>query len=412
MRSSIRIIVTGLIAQHRLLGGVAWDYLNFMLGLSLLDHDVYYFEDSGEWPYNYDGGSSGNDWVAWDSTPNVRYLAKVMSSFGFDQKWAYHFPIRREWFGLSDSKRKEIINSADILINISGTLAKPKNYRKINRLVYIDTDPVFTQVRLTKGEVRLTNRVKAHDIHFTVGECMGENIQSTDVVWHPTKHPIALSEWAASKQYRNVITTVMNWTSYKPLKYKGTTYGQKDAEFIHFLELPSKIAPIKVELALGKIDHVAWQTQHEGFSGEMSQVLAVKKKLTTRDLLNSNGWSVVDASEVCPDFDSYRRYIQSSKAEWAVAKNGYVRGKSGWFSGRSACYLATGRPVIVQDTGFSSIIPCGKGIMSFNTIDEAKEAIENVSHNYRSHARAASELANEYFDSRKVLERLLDKSFA
>ena len=263
MDSSLRIIVTGLIAQHRLLGGVTWDYLNILLGLMRLGHDVYYIEDSGEWPYNFNGGPSGTDWVAHNPKSNVEYLATVMAEYGLSSRWAYHFPTKPEWFGLSDEKRMELIRSADVLINVSGTLEKPEKYRPVRRLVYIDTDPVFTQIDVADGNSNLRVRVSAHDVHFTVGECIGQELPDTGHRWHPTKHPIVLSEWRSSLPHENSFTTVMNWTSYKPIAYCGRTYGQKDVEFIKFITLPQKVYPTRLEVALPKLHHIRWQSNYE-----------------------------------------------------------------------------------------------------------------------------------------------------
>src|SRR5438093_5846281 len=179
MDSSLRIIVTGLIAQHRLLGGVTWDYLQVVLGMKRLGHDVYYIEDSGEWPYNFDGGPSGNDWVVHDPTPNVEHLASVMAEFGLSTNWAYRFPTKPEWFGLSEGKRTEVIRSADLLINVSGTLEKPENYRGVRRLVYIDSDPVFTQIDIAGDNSGRRHQIDAHDIHFTFGECLDKHLPDT-----------------------------------------------------------------------------------------------------------------------------------------------------------------------------------------------------------------------------------------
>jgi hypothetical protein len=195
-----------------------------------------------------------------------------------------------------------------------------------------------------------------------------------------------LSEWRPETPHREVFTTVMNWTSYKPVVYGGQSYGQKDVEFMRFQELPQLIAPTVLEIAVN----------------------AGKTRRTPRHLLAHKGWQVVDPAEVCPDLDSYRQYIESSKAEWSVAKNGYVLGQPGWFSCRSACYLAAGRPVVVQDTGFSGVLPVGQGLLSFTTVEEAVAAIHEIAANYPRHANAARALAVEYFDASKVLTRLID----
>jgi hypothetical protein len=376
----LRIVVTGLIAQYPL-GGVAWDYFQYVLGLAQLGHEVYYVEDTGQWPYNPVEGGLGKDCAF-----NVEYLAGLMARFGLSERWAYRFPWQSQWFGLSDAKRRDVIDSADLLINISGTLERPEEYRQVRRLAYIDSDPVFTQVKLARGQLDFRKLVDMHDVHFSFGECLSPAVPATGHHWRPTRQPIVLSEWRQTTPLREVFTTVMNWTSYKPVVYGDQSYGQKDEEFMRFRELPSLVAPTILEIAVN----------------------AGKTRRTPRQLLAHRGWRVVDPAEVCPDLDTYRQYIESSKAEWSVAKNGYVVGKAGWFSCRSACYLAAGRPVAVQDTGFSVVIPTGEGLIPFNTLDEAVAAIHDIEAHYERHARAARALAVEYFDAGKVLTRLID----
>jgi hypothetical protein len=410
VRSSLRIIVTGLIAQHPLLGGITWHYLQYMLGLARLGHDVYYFEDSGEFPYNLDGGASGTDWIARNCTDNVGYLAKIMARFGFENRWAYSFPLKSEWFGLSDQQRQTVIESADLLINVSGTLEHPKYYRQVPHLLYVDTDPVITQIKIALGDVLFLPRVDAHDTHFSFGESLSQAVPETEYQWRPTRQPLVLSEWRPFTPLRESFTTVMNWTSYAPLVYSGRTYGQKDVEFKRFLDLPSQVAPAVMEVALSRTQHLKWQARDESLPPGPGEVAGGKTNWTPRDLVTHAGWRVVDAVEACGDLDSYRHYIESSKAEWSVAKNAYVLGQPGWFSERSACYLATGRPVVVQDTGFAGVLPVGEGILSFRTLPEAVAAIQEVETNYTRHAQAARAIAETYFDSDKVLTRLIDQA--
>ncbi len=388
MRSRLRVIVTGLIAQYPL-GGVTWDYLHYVLGFARLGHDVYYLEDTGQWPYNPVAGGLGLDCAY-----NVDYLAKVMSRFGLDDRWAYHFADKArqtsEWFGLSDLDRAAVVESADLLIDLSCALEQCERYRRVSRLVLIDTDPVFTQIKLARGQRDFAAQVDAHDVHFSFGECLSDRIPQTGHRWRATRQPIVLSEWRPAATPRRVFTTVMNWTSYRPVAYGGRSYGQKDVEFMRFLELPGLVAPTVLEVAVGP----------------------GKTRRTPRDLLTHKGWRVVDPARVCPDVDSYRDYIQSSLAEWSVAKNGYVVGRPGWFSCRSACYLAAAKPVIVQDTGLGTILPVGQGILTFDTLKEAAEAIREVESDYDRHARAAREIAETCFDSGKVLSRLLEEALA
>ena len=382
------MIVTGLIAQYPL-GGVTWDYLHYVLGFARLGHDVYYLEDTGQWPYNPVAGGLGPDCAY-----NVDYLAKVMSRFGLDDRWAYHFADKArqtsEWFGLSDLDRAAVVESADLLIDLSCALEQCERYRRVSRLVLIDTDPVFTQIKLARGQRDFAAQVDAHDVHFSFGECLSDRIPQTGHRWRATRQPIVLSEWRPAATPRRVFTTVMNWTSYRPVAYGGRSYGQKDVEFMRFLELPGIVAPTVLEVAVGP----------------------GKTRRTPRDLLTHKGWRVVDPARVCPDVDSYRDYIQSSLAEWSVAKNGYVVGRPGWFSCRSACYLAAAKPVIVQDTGLGTILPVGQGILTFDTLKEAAEAIREVESDYDRHARAAREIAETCFDSGKVLSRLLEEALA
>src|ERR671921_332979 len=226
MSLPLRIIVTGFIAQYPL-GGVTWDYFQYVLGLARLGHDVYYLEDTGQWPYNpVEVG------LSYDCAFNVEYLAGLMSRFGLENKWAYHaqlgggrenLPKKSQWFGLSDEERIEMVRSADLLINISGTLARPEDYRQVRRLIYIDSDPVFTQVKLARGQTDFRKLVDAHDVHFSFGERPSAAIPATGHHWRPTRQPIVLSEWRPTVPRRDVFTTIMNWTSHNSVPYRGQT---------------------------------------------------------------------------------------------------------------------------------------------------------------------------------------------
>jgi hypothetical protein len=380
----LRIIVTGLIGQYPL-GGVTWDYIQYALGLKLMGHDVYYFEDTGQWPFNpVEGG------IAKDCAFNVEYLRSVMDRFGLRDRWVYHFPWGSQWFGLTEKKRQEVMCSADMLINVSGALAYPERYRRIPRLVYIDSDPVFTQVKLAKRQNDFRRMVEVHDVHFSFGEHFSDAVPATGLQWRPTRQPIVLSEWRPAKTTGKAFTTVMNWTSYKPLEFNGRTYAQKDVEFDRFIDLPGMVPGTTLEIAVN----------------------TGKTRRTPRGLLVQKGWHVVHPDNVCPDIDSYRGYIKSSMAEWSVAKNGYVVGQSGWFSCRSACYLAAGKPVVVQETGFSKVLPTGDGIVSFRDVNGAVEGIRDVENCYGRHSSAARAIAEEYFDSDRVLGRLIEDAMA
>jgi hypothetical protein len=411
--SRLRIVVTGLIAQHPRLGGVAWDYAQYPAGLADLGHDVYYLEDSGEWPYTAEGGPSRESWIAYDCTPNVDHLDVVMKRFGLSDRWMYRFPVKPRWFGLPHRKRREVLATADLVINVSGTLKRPQDYGGTARLVYIDSDPVFTQVKLNqpRGQLKFQRRVAAHDLYFSFGERLEAAVPPTPQEWKPTRQPILLNEWRPRAQRRDVFTTVMSWTSYRPLRHARRAFAQKDVEFKRFLELPRAVRPTRLEVALAQTQHVDWQLNGTPLSPQIATLIR-ERDWTPQQLLRRTGWRTVDAASVCPDVERYRRYVESSKGEWSVAKHGYVEGRPGWFSCRSACYLAAGRPVVVQDTGFAGILPVGEGLLTFSTLDEAAAAIREVEARYPQHARAARAIAEEYFDSRAVLSRLVEEAMA
>ncbi|MEE9126082.1 MAG: glycosyltransferase family 1 protein [Planctomycetota bacterium] len=382
MTARLRIVVTGLIGQYPL-GGVTWDYLQYPVGLARLGHDVYYIEDTGQWPY-----TPAENGLAKNCDYTVEHLSAVFDRFGLEGRWAYKFPWQSQWFGLPEARRKDIIDTADLLINVSGTLERPEDYRGAGVMAYIDSDPVFTQVKIASGNDYFRKLIEQHDVLFSFGEHHSANTPHTGHEWLPTRQPILLDEWRPQPSHRDVFTTVMNWSAYKPIRFEGKAYGQKDIEFKRYVDLPELVAPTVLELAAAQ----------------------GKDQKLPRELLVHKGWKLVDPSQVCPDLDTYRAYIQSSKAEWSVAKNGYVAGQSGWFSCRSACYLAAGRPVVVQETGFSSVLPVGEGILSFTTPEQAREDIRRVEADHERHCRAARAIAEEYFDSDKVLTQLVERA--
>jgi hypothetical protein len=370
--SGLRIVVSGSIAQYAL-GGMTWHHLQYVLGLRRLGHDVYYLEDTGTNPYD-----ARLRTLLDDPRRNVTFLARLMSRFGLQDRWAYCH-LHDDWMGLSGRQTKSILDSSDLLLNVSGVMSRPLAYRGAPRLAYIDTDPVFNQLRLTDGDTAFRKLVEAHDVHFSFGEKLSKSASAPGPRWIATRQPVVLSEWHSRADRRDVFSTVMTWRTRKK---------DKEKQLLRFVALPALIGSRMLEVALTP--------------GPKAQPPV--------ELLRSRGWRVVDPYDVCPDLDSYRSYIESSMGEWSAAKSGYVRGKPGWFSERSACYLAAGRPVVVEDTGFSSVLPVGEGVVTFSTVEEAAAGIRDVSANYARHSRAAREIAREYFDSDRVLAALLERA--
>ena len=380
MGNSLRIVVSGLIAQYPL-GGVAWDYAQYPAGLAALGHDVYYIEDTGQWPYNPAQAALTDD-----CSFNVRHLASVMERFDMGDRWAYRCPFDGAWSGLDSSQRADVLATADLVLNVSGTIRRAEELGLRARLAFVDSDPVFTQVKLARGQAQFAALIDSHDVHFTFGESLSDDIPDTGHTWLPTRQPILLDEWEFDGPHRGVFTTVMNWTSFNTVLWNGRQYGQKDVEFDRFLDLPEVGSPSRLEIA----------------------VSAGKNRKAPIDLLEHKGWSLVDPLQSLLSPESYRTYIQTSMAEWSVAKNGYVVGQPGWFSCRSACYLAASRPVVVQDTGFSSVIPVGEGVLAFADLEGAVAGLREVEDDYARHSVAARAIAEEYFDSAGVLSSLID----
>ena len=416
MAERLRLVVSGLIAQHPLLGGMTWHYLQYLLGLEQLGHEVYYLEDSGMLPYNVDGGPSGDDWVEHDCSANVAYLHEMLDRHGLGDRWAFRCGLDGTWSGMSDRRRSGVLATADVLLNVSGSLAQPERHRGRGLLVYIDSDPGFTQVKtlaglaqpgLTDDEIPeyagFATRVAEHDVHFTFGENESSDVPRTGHRWLPTRQPIVVEEWQRPQhEVRRGFTTVMSWSSYRPLVWHDRRLGQKDVEFRRFLELPTRCPAAKLEVALFPTRHAEWEAVDAAGSG---------RDVPVEESLRRHGWRTTDASAECAGADRYRDFVLDSAAEWSVAKNGYVATATGWFSERSGCYLAAGRPIVVQDTGLRDVLPVGEGLLTFSTLDGATTAVDDVLGDYARHSRAASELALEHLAARPVLTRLLEAAF-
>lgn len=383
MKRGARIVVSGSIAKYHM-GGITWHHLQYVLGLARLGYDVYYLEDTrAEIRRSPKPGQAA-------STARARsaYLARLMARFGLGDRWAY-CDKHGEWAGLSEQRRRAVIFSADLLVNLSGLLARPDAYRQVPRLAFIDTDPIFNQMKLVGDDPTFRSMVDVHDIHFSFGERLADTTLNTAHNWIPTRQPVVLEEWSSPTPPRDVFSTIMSWRVRSTTRtHGGVEYGEKDVELLRFLDLPKRVAPAKLELALNR---------GKGHEAPL-------------ELLSSRGWRLTDPHEACHDLDSYRAYIQSSMGEWSIAKNGYVRGKPGWFSERTACYLAAGRPAVVQDTGFTSVLPVGEGLLAFRTVEEAADAVREVVADYGRHSEAARAIASDYFDSDKVLTSLVERA--
>lgn len=385
----MRIICTGLVGQYPF-GGVAWDYLQYVLGFRDLGHDVWYLEDTGAWAYDPVAQQPSDD-----CSNNVAYLRRIMEDFGLGDRWIYRNGADGSYHGVSDPALAEkIISGADVFANVSGACWLRDTTAAIPTKLFLDGDPMFTHIGMMT-DAATADRIRAHDVHYSFGLNIGAAdcaVPTGGLRWIPTVQPVALDYWEGagidpSPLVQEAWATVMNWSSYATKEYMGESYGQKDTEFMHFLHLP-KLSGEKFVLAVG---------QGPG------------RKRPTAQLLE-HGWQIVEPDEVLPDHTSYRNFLAGAKAEWSIAKNGYVKSRSGWFSCRSACYLALGKPVVVQDTGWSKHLPQGMGVLAFSTVEEAVTAIQAVRSDYDGHAQAARAYAREHFEARRVLADVLSQA--
>jgi hypothetical protein len=367
------------------MGGLVWHHLQYVIGLTRLGHDVYYLEDSDDYPSCYDPQRQTTD-----RNPDygLQFTAQTFKKVGLGDRWAYYDAHTTCWFGPCSERIAKTIQSADLLLNLSGVNPLRPWLMEIPHRVLVDTDPVFTQVHHLADDFS-RNKALQHTAFFSFGENINSDTSSIPddhIHWLPTRQPVVTDLWPVSPgPVKGKFTTVMQWDSYSVKEYNGIEYGMKSASFGPFFELPCQ-SDQALELALGS-------------------------EAAPRTKLLDSGWLLRNPLEVTRTPWSYQHYIQQSKAEFSVAKNGYVITHSGWFSERSTCYLASGRPVLVQETGFSEWLETGSGIIPFSSASEALSGIDEINRNYEYHCQAAREMAHVYFDACIVLPSLVQKVY-
>jgi hypothetical protein len=380
MAHQLRIIVSGMMAGDPHQAGATWAVLQYVLGLRDLGHDVYFVEPIAPASLRPSG-------VSLSASVNARYFHDVVRRFGLTTRAALLQQDTRDTVGLACATLVDAARSADLLINISGMLMDPALFARIPRRLYLDLDPAFNQ--LWHAVERLDMRFEGHTHFATVGGTIGTpacEIPTCGRTWLPTLQPIVLSEWPATPGHPTAAwTTVGNWRGYGSIESGGVFYGQRAHSFRRFLEVPIRSgARCRPALSI------------------------YPEEVNDLDALRAHAWDLVDPATVARTPDRYRAFIRRSKGELGIAKSGYVESRCGWFSDRSVCYLASGRPVIAQETGFSQYLPTGEGLFAFSTVDEAVDAIAAVDRDYDGQCRRAREIAEAYFRADLVLGRLLD----
>lgn len=378
--SHLTVLCTGTIAAEPQHGGAAWAVLQYLLGFKRLGHTVYFVEPVAAAKLRPAG-------AALMRSETARDFQRLTTAFGLAESSALLLEGTTETIGLSHAALRRIAQRTDVLVNVSGMLTDPALLEPIARRVYLDLDPGFNQAWHTSEGIDM--RFDAHTHFVTVGLAMGRpecRVPTCGRRWITTCPPVVLDEWPVARgRTRRVFTTVANWRSYGSVYHDGLFLGQKAHALRPLMDLPTRTR-VRFELAL-----------------------AIHPREPDLADLRGNGWRLVDPRRAAGTPASYRTFISASQAEFGIAKSGYAASRSGWFSDRSACYLAAGRPVLAQDTGFSVALPTGAGLLQFRTQADAVTGAEAIQADYPRHRDAARALAERHFDSRSVLTSLLER---
>jgi hypothetical protein len=383
----LRIVMLGTMGRAPF-GGHVWVHLNWLRGFQRLGHDIWYVEDDSTWPYDPERNA-----VSDDCSYAVRRIAEWSNAIGLAGRTAFRLADRpNACWGLSPSELKELYRSCDLLINMAGATPLSHEQRATSTRVLLHTDPVAPEIRIASGDEKTKSIFGDHDYIVTCGENIGRPdcpvpVNGLEAKYRTIRQAVDLDLWPmVSEAPACSFTTVGNWRqSGNEVEYNGERYTwSKHYEWLKFVELPQR-SKHRFDVALNVADS------------------------EDRDMLESFGWRVLPALPMSYDvLGDYRKFIQHSWAAWTVCKDQNIRLRSGWFSDREATYLASGKPVIMQNTGFSDNLPTGKGLFAFSTMEDILTAIDEISSDYHAHAAAAREIAVEYFEARRMATRLLD----
>lgn len=363
-------------------GGMAWASLQYVLGLCRLGFEVYCVE--------FTGARENRDSLAGEAPPferstSARYFREVMDRFDLVHRAALLELSGPGHVGLSHREVELLAPDIDLLINGSGALRSKSILGRVRRRLYLDVDPGYTQ--LWQEQCGVDMNLSGHDLYVTVGLNLGKPdcpLPTCGIRWETTLPPVVVEEWQTALFPGDSYTTVADWYGFNPVQWNGVWYGRKSDEFLRLLDLPRRV------------------------SAPLELCLYIRPDDPDRERLLGNGWRLVAPGDRVGGPQNYRDYVFRSRAEFTAVKHGYAAAKTGWFSDRSACYLAAGRPVIVQDTGIGAHLPTGTGLLTFTGVAAAAEAIRRVESDYARHAAAAAAFAREFLDSDRVLGRLLE----
>ena len=372
------------------IAGVIWQHIHYVVGLQRLGHEVYYIEDSARLPYNPETFEV-NDEVDYPG----KILERLAAEFDFKHRWAFCARYLKETptTGLPLKRIQQLYREADAILNICGTQEFNDDLLKSDRIIYVESDPGVEQIKIDKGVQSTVDYLKGHRALFTFGENVSSRsfpVPKHGFKWHATRQPVVTDLWKTDRAPKRaaVFTSIANWSTsgLKDITWRSRKYlWSKSREFIRFVEAPKK-------------------------SGETFELATNISDAPTRTKFERNDWRLVSPLQMSVDYWLYRDYIQQSKGEFTVAKDQYVRLNTGWFSDRSACYLAAGRPVITQETGFTKNYGGNKGLLAFRSLGEIAEGVKRINSDYEKHSGAARQIAREVFEAEKVLKSLLDRA--
>ena len=384
-----RIVVMGFMGSCPI-AGVIWQHIHYVVGLQRLGHDVYYIEDSARLPYNPETFEVSNEF---DYAAHL--LDRLSREFQFRNHWAFcaRYLPKNPTVGLPLKKIRQLYRDADAILNICGAQEFNDDLLISDRILYVESDPGVEQIKIDKGVRSTINYLRRHRALFTFGENLGKKtfpVPTHGFNWLATRQQVVTDLWKTDRvpPRSAVFTSVANWSTsgLKDISWRGDKYlWSKSREFLRFISAPKK-------------------------SGETFELATNIEDANTCAKFSRNGWRLHCPLQLSVDYWLYRDYIRRSKGEFTVAKDQYIRLRTGWFSDRSACYLAAGRPVIIQETGFTRNYGGKAGLLSFQSLDEIVEAVKIINADYRKHSRAARALAREFFEAKKVLKSILDRA--
>jgi len=365
------------------LAGIAWQAVNYLVGLQKLGYEAWYVEDHGANPYDPRISS-----VVMDCDYNVEYLRAAIERHGFAGRWAYWDAINDAYHGLSRDAVYRLYAEADAVINLCGATRLRDEHLRCPVRIMIDTDPVYEQIKYAKADPGARAYLDAHTHFFTYGANLGSEacqVPLSGVPWRPTRPPVDIDLWPAAPGEPRCFTTIATWENKgKNIEFEGADYlWSKHVNFMRFLDLPQRRKQSCFEMAMLPPDD------------------------EVRRHVEGAGWKLVDPRPVSAGMARYQDFIAGSRGEFTVAKDIYVRPNSGWFSDRAVCYLASGRPVVTMRTGFTTYCPAGEGVFDYATHDEALAAIDAIDAGYPRHSRAARDIAAACFGAGPVIGDLM-----